>query len=149
MQKLFVELKKNRPVIQSTFDFLYHCKPRTLKGIKLFVRYGDPDLSNLKNINIRKYSSVGNKDNNALKFLELVDPLNHIMSSNQSSTRGQKWVSISILDIRLSTINTTNTKTTKNSGPYSCNFQQKLINGGIYLDKYKYLNSQVLPKPDN
>lgn len=43
------------------------------------------------------------------------------------------------------TTNTTNTKTTESSGPYSCNFQQKLIDGGIYPAEYEYPNDRVLP----
>jgi hypothetical protein len=45
--------------------------------------------------------------------------------------------------------NTINTKTTKSSRPYSCNFQQNLINSGVYPNRYKYPDGRVLLKPDN
>jgi hypothetical protein len=46
-------------------------------------------------------------------------------------------------------MNTINTKITESSGPYSRNFQQNLINGGVYSNRYKYSNGRVLLKPDN
>ena len=69
------------------------------------------------------------------------------MSSSQSNFRGRKRSRVSDLDTRTTT-NTTDTKTTK-SGPYSLNFQQKLIDNGVYPDRYKYPDGRVLPKPDN
>lgn len=91
---------------------------------------------------------MGNKADDALKFPEPVDPLNHTMSSSQSCARGRKRGSASTLDTRPTT-NTTNTKTTKSRGPYSRNFQQKLIEGGIYPDEYEYPDGRAQPEPDN
>ena len=147
-RKLLAELKRNRRVTQSTSDFLRHCEPGTLKHIKLFARYGGPDLSDLKGVSISRYSSEGDKADDDFKFSEPVDPLNHIMSSSQSSARGRKRGSASTLDTRPTT-NTTNTKTTESSGPYSRNFQQKLIDGGIYPDEYEYPDGRVPSEPDN
>jgi hypothetical protein len=70
------------------------------------------------------------------------------MSSSQSSSQRRKWSLASTVDTRPTT-NTTNIKTTKSSRPYSRNFQQNLINGGVYPDRYKYPDGQVLLKPDN
>lgn len=140
------ELKRNRRVIQSVSDFLHHCEPRTLKDIKRFARYGGPDLSNLKNVSIMRYSSVDEKVDDALKFSKPVDPFNHTMSSSQSNARGRKRGSAFTLDTR----STTNTiKTTESSGPYSRNFQQKLIDSGIYPDEYEYPDDRVPPEPNN
>lgn len=47
------------------------------------------------------------------------------------------------------TTNTTNSRTTERSGPYSRNFQQNLIDGGIYPDEYEYPDGRVPPEPDN
>jgi hypothetical protein len=147
-RKFLAELKRNRRVTQSASDFLRYCEPGALKDIKLFARYGGPDLSDLKGVSITRYSSVGNKADDALKFPEPIDPLNITMSSSQSSSRGRKRGSVSTLDTRPTT-NTTNTKTTESSGPYSRNFQQKLIDGGIYPDEYEYPDSRVPLEPDN
>ena len=147
-RKFPAELKRNRCVTQSASDFLRHCEPGTSKDIKLFARYGGPDLSDLKGVSIMRYSSVGDKADDALKYPEPVDPLNHTMNSSQSSARGRKRSSASTLDTRPTT-NTTNTKTTESSGPYSRNFQQKLIDGGIYPDEYEYPDGRVPPEPDN
>lgn len=68
------------------------------------------------------------------------------MSSSQSSPRGRKRGSAFTLYIKTTT-NTT--KTTESSGSYSRNFQQKLIDGGIYSDEYEYPDDRVPPKPDN
>jgi hypothetical protein len=70
------------------------------------------------------------------------------MSSSQSSSRRRKRSLASTVDTRPTT-NTINTKTTESSGPYSRNFQQNLIDGGVYPDRYKYPDGRVLPKPDN
>lgn len=104
-------------------------------------------MSDLKGVSITRYSSVGDKSDDAFKFPEPVDPLNHSMRS-QSSSRGRKRGSASTLDTGPAT-DTTNTRTTESSGPYSRNFQQKLIDGGIYPDKYEYPDGRVPPKPDN
>ena len=140
------ELKRNRRVTQSALDFLRHCGQGTLKDIKLSARYGGPDLSDLKGVSITRYSSVGENADDALKFPEPADdPLNHTMSSRQSTARGRKRGSASTLDTRP----TTNTTNTESSGPYSRNFQQKLIDGGIYPDEYEYPEGRVLPEPGN
>lgn len=133
---------------QSASDFLRHCEPRTLKDIKLFARYGGSDLSDLKGVSITRYSSLGAKADDVFKFPKPIDPPNHIMSSSQSSSRGRKRGSAFTLDTRPTT-NTTNTKTTESSGPYSRNFQQKLIDSGIYPGGYEYPDGRIPLKPDN
>lgn len=63
------------------------------------------------------------------------------MSWSQSRSRGGKRVSTSTS----STKPTANTTTTK-SGPYDRNFQQNLIDGGVYPDEYDYPDSRVPPQ---
>lgn len=84
----------------------------------------------------------------AVKLPEPVDPFNHIMSLGQSDLRRRKRNLASTVDTRPTT-NTLNTITTDSSGPYSRNFQQKLIDGGIYPDEYQYPDGRVPPEPDN
>ena len=67
-------------------------------------------------------SLVDNKADDVLKFLKSVDSLNHIMSLSQFSSQSQKCDLAFTLNTRL-TMNTTNTKIMKSSGPYSYNFQ--------------------------
>ncbi|KAG9228009.1 hypothetical protein BJ875DRAFT_508725 [Amylocarpus encephaloides] len=82
----------------------------TRKDIKLLARHGGLDLSNLGG------------------YQQPVNPLNRTMSSIQTSSRGQKR-------------GTANTKpatnTTRNVRPYDCDFQQNLIDGGVYPDEYE------------
>ena len=68
--------------------------------------------------------------------------------SSQSSSRGRKRGSANTLSARLIT-NTTTTKTTKSSGPYDPNFQQKLIDNGVYPHSYEYPDGRVPGKPSN
>lgn len=70
------------------------------------------------------------------------------MSLNQSSFRSRKRGRAFTQDNRPTT-NTTNTPATGSSGPYSRNFQQKLIDNGVYPEMYKYPDGQVAPEPDN
>ncbi len=105
-------------------------------------------MSDLKGASITRYSSVGNKADDALKFPEPANLYNHVVSLKQSSVRGREQSSASTLNTTTTT-NTTNTKTTESSGPYSRDFQQKLIDGCIYPDEYEYSDGRVLPEPDN
>ena len=146
-RNFLAELKKDRRVTQSASDFLGHCESETLKDIKRFARNGGPDLSDLKGVSIMRYLPTS-IETDALQLPAPVDPLNHIMSSSQSNSRSRKRSLASTL-ITGSTTSPTNTKTTESSGPYSRNFQQKLIDNGIYPERYKYPDGRVLPKPDN
>lgn len=147
-RNFLAELKRGRRVTQSASDFLRHGESGTLKDIKRFARNGGPDLSDLKGVSNTRYPPTSTGANDVLKFPEPIDPLNHTMSSSQSSPRGRKRNIASTLDTRPTT-NTTNTKTTESSGPYSRNFQQKLIDGGVYPDEYEYPDGRVPPEPDN
>ena len=62
------------------------------------------------------------------------------MSSSQSSSRSRKR------NLAKSSANnlTTNTTSTKSTGPYDRAFQQNLVDGGIYPDRYEYPNGQAL-----
>jgi hypothetical protein len=73
------------------------------------------------------------------------------MSSRQASSRGAKRGSTSTSSTKPTTNTTppTNTTNTKNSGPYDRNFQQKLIDGGVYPHGYRYPDGRVPAKPKN
>lgn len=67
------------------------------------------------------------------------------MSSNRSNSRFSKRTSTSTSRARRST----NTTTTANTGPYNRNFQQNLVDGGVYPVGYEYPDGQVPPLPAN
>ncbi|MCJ1245699.1 hypothetical protein MMC30_002903 [Trapelia coarctata] len=67
------------------------------------------------------------------------------MSSSQPRSRGRRRGSISTSNTKP----TTNTTTTKSTGPYDRGFQQNLIDGGVYPDQYEYPDGRVPPQPDN
>lgn len=142
-QNFFAELKT-----QSESEFLRHCEPKILEDLKIFARNGGPDLSDLEGVSIPICPLINAEADDALKLPEFVDPLNHTMSSSQSCSQGQKRNLATTLVTRPGT-NTTNSRTTESSGPYSSNFQQKLIDGGIYPDEYEYPDGRVPPEPDN
>lgn len=147
-RNVFGELKRNCGATQSASDFLRHCEPGILKELKIFARNGGPDLSDLKGVSITRCPLTSAEADDAFKLPEPVDPPNHTMTSSQSCSRGRKRSLASTMDTRQTT-NTTNSRTTESSGPYSRNFQQKLIDGGIYPDEYEYPDGRVPPEPDN
>jgi len=72
------------------------------------------------------------------------------MSSSQSSSRGRKHRSTSRSNTKPSTNTTiTTTTTTRSTGPYNRNFQQNLIDGGVYPDGYEYPDGRAPPQPGN
>lgn len=136
-RNVFAELKRNCGATQSASDFLRHCEPGILKELKIFARNGGPDLSDLKGVSITRCPLPSAEADDAFKLPEPVDPPDHTLTSSQSCSRGRKRTLASTLDTRQTT-NTTNSRTTESSGPYSRNFQQTLIDGGIYPDEYEY-----------
>ena len=146
---LSAELKSKRHVTQSASDFLRNCAPRTLKDIKLFARHGGPDLSDLKVVSMHSEEFFsGRKELMILfKFSEPVYFFDHTMGSRETSARNRKRGPTLALD------ETPSTKRIKSiqsrDEPYSRNFEQELIDNGIYLDEYKYLNGRVPPEPNN
>ena len=69
------------------------------------------------------------------------------MSLSQCSSRGRKRGSTSTSKTK-STTNATTPKS-KSTAPYHGNFQQNLIDSGIYPDEYEYPDGQVPSPPDN
>ena len=67
------------------------------------------------------------------------------MSSTRSQSRGLKLNS----KHASASQSTSNTTTTKSTGPYNRNFQQNLIDGRVYPNGYKFPDGRVPIKPDN
>jgi hypothetical protein len=67
------------------------------------------------------------------------------MSSSRSILRRRKRAST----FSSNTKPTTNTATTRNTRPYDHDFQQNLIDGGVYPDGYIYPDGRISGKPNN
>ena len=67
------------------------------------------------------------------------------MSKSQTDSRGRKRDSICVSDIEPSTKPTGS----KSTSPYDRNFQQNLIDHGVYPDSYEYPDGRFPPQPAN
>ncbi|KAL1952989.1 hypothetical protein VTO42DRAFT_3785 [Malbranchea cinnamomea] len=116
-----------RPRLQFARDPLHGCSPECLKQIKRFSRLGGPDLSDLRNYPKPAYIS-------------------RPMARGQSRSRSRKRRAESVSSKTRDTGDTTNTTS---STPYSRNFQQNLIDHGVYPPAYEYPDGRRPPKPRN
>lgn len=120
---------------------LKSCPPQ----LKRFARHGGPDLRDLRGVSLAQEIS-------RLSLISLQCPETitanstaHVMPSNQSSSRTQSKSRNTLDD---STVKTTTSKTKKTS-PYDPNFEQNLIDNGIYPDDYDFPDGRDPPRPDN
>ncbi len=114
--------------------------------LKRFARHGGPDLRDLGGV------SSARKTSRSLLIPSLQYPESsipnftaHVMPSNQSSSRTQSKSRNTLGD---STEKTTTSKTKKTS-PYDPNFEQNLIDNGIYPDDYDFPDGRDPPRPNN
>ena len=68
------------------------------------------------------------------------------MSQSRSRSRKREWKSTPSSQ---NVSETTNTTSTKSTGPYNRNFQQNLIDHGVYPDGYEYPDGETPPEPEN
>ncbi|OAT06792.1 hypothetical protein BDBG_16696 [Blastomyces gilchristii SLH14081] len=106
-------------------DPLSGCKPESLKEIKRLSRRGGPDLSDLRN------------------FPDPHTPFYQSMSTSSSGRRKRCMGSAPDNSDNKATTKTTSTTV------YNQNFQQNLVDHGVYPPGYKYPNGQKLAKPNN
>ncbi|KAH7268751.1 hypothetical protein B0J15DRAFT_533957 [Fusarium solani] len=104
---------------------LGQCSPTCLGRIKRSARQGGPDLGDLRGYRTSSPQSE--------------------MSSNQSSLGRRKRGSQSPSKSNA----TSNTTTTKSTGPYDRAFQQHLIDHDVYPDRYEYPDGRIPPRPGN
>jgi hypothetical protein len=123
-----------------------------LKGLQRYARAGGPDLSGLRG------------------YREPNSPLLRTMSSRsqsrvqKSTRRGRALSTVRSSSLYRSALRSKNAKTTelikstevkaiteltKSSSPYDCNFQQCLIDNGVFPPGYEYPDGRQPPKPDN
>lgn len=121
---------------------LKSCPPQ----LKRFARCGGPDLRDLRGVSLAQEMSrlllIA-----SLQYPEIItaNSTAHVMPSNQSSSRTQSKSRNTLED---STAKTTTSKTKKTS-PYDPNFEQNLIDNGIYPDDYDFPDGRDPPRPNN
>ncbi|EZF31123.1 hypothetical protein H109_05567 [Trichophyton interdigitale MR816] len=108
-------------------DPLINYKSGSLGEIKKLSRQGGPDLSDLRN------------------FPDPYIPYYRSMSTSSSCRRKRRAGS----DPDNSNNSNNNTTKTASTTAYNRNFEQKLIDHGVYPPGYKYPDGQKLPKPNN
>ncbi|KAH8706062.1 hypothetical protein BGW36DRAFT_354439 [Talaromyces proteolyticus] len=114
---------------QQATSVLSQVRPLRPISIRRFARQGGPDLSELR----------GCPDPNMSSRL----PNYRVQKRTVSTSRGSSASRGS------STSQSNKPSTTKSSGPYDRDFQQHLIDHGIFPHRYKFPNGHVPSKPDN
>ncbi|KAK2595191.1 hypothetical protein QQS21_007096 [Conoideocrella luteorostrata] len=149
-ERLHTRRPSDPTIEQPAQEFLRRSTPANLRKVKRFASRGGPDLKDLRGVNLyASYQHVTHADRLQHPFTGS----KYKMSSRESSLggrkpgrkRGRKRGSQS----PVKTNGTTNTGTTKSTGPYDTNFQQHLINHGIYPPRYAYPDGSRPPQPDN
>ncbi|KAF2452840.1 hypothetical protein BDY21DRAFT_293988 [Lineolata rhizophorae] len=128
------ELNRNiRSTSTPASEFVKRCSLESLRRVKLSARQGGPDLLDLRG------------------YPEPAHPSRYTMSSTQSNRRHKrgKRNSASTSRIYPTATSTAITKTTKSSGAYNPNFEQRMIDNRIYPDGYEYPDGRVPPVPGN
>lgn len=140
-ERLAVRRPVHRTIEQPAQEILRCSTPAYLRKVKRFASHGGPDIKDLRGVKTHPYLRVTEADRLQYPF---TGPKNK-MSSRESSLGRRKRGSQS--PIKRS--GTPNTATTKSTGPYDTNFQQHLINHGIYPPRYTYPNGSSPRQPDN
>jgi hypothetical protein len=84
-------------------------------------------------------------DQSFLQYPQPPNPFTYTMSSSQSRSRGRKRPAASTSK----TTSTSRTSTTRNTTTYDRDFQQNLINHGIYPEEYEHPDGREAPIPKN
>ncbi|KKZ61712.1 hypothetical protein EMCG_03741 [[Emmonsia] crescens] len=124
-RQFHTELKKRCNPFQFAPAFLRDCAPACSKQINRVSRLGGPDLTDLRN-----YSTPEN-------FLE------RAMSSKSRSRKRRAGSPPS------TSADTRTTHKSTSTTPYNRNFQQNLIDHGIYPDGYEYPDGRIPAMPNN
>lgn len=134
--------------IQPVHEFFRHCTSRCPEDIKQFARHGGPDLLDLRGVCTHKFLLLS-KLTKLLQYSKPIRSSDHAMSSIQSNSRGRSRKRASASSSRIQTSITTPTTTTANIGVYHRNFQQNLIDHGVFPYAYEYPDGRIPAKPDN
>ncbi|OJD10629.1 hypothetical protein AJ78_08413 [Emergomyces pasteurianus Ep9510] len=124
-RQFHTELKKRCNSFQFASVFLRDCAPACSKQIKRVSRLGGPDLTDLRNYSKRE------------NFLEKA------MSSNSRSRKRRAGFPPS------TSADTRDTTKSTSTTPYNRNFQQNLIDHGVYPDGYEYPDGRIPAMPKN
>ncbi|OJD13602.1 hypothetical protein ACJ73_09187 [Blastomyces percursus] len=119
-RQLLATLKNNRRLVQIAAGFLRNCVPNYSKDIKQFAKHGGPDLSDLRG------------------FPEPINPLDRTVVSGRSRSRRRKRsTTLTPSSKTQGTQDAEVTKTTSTTA-YKRNFEQNLIDHGVYPPEYDY-----------
>ncbi|WEW59006.1 hypothetical protein PRK78_004474 [Emydomyces testavorans] len=150
-QKFLVEQRNVRQCIAAA-DLLRNSAPKCLKDVKRFARHGGPNLSDLVGVCAACFLMYSAEADNATQYPEPTH-LDRKMSSRRSSSYWNCGSSNS--RTRTSERTTTGkstsrtSKSSKTSNPNDANYQQKLIDGGVFPHGYKYPDGNRPPLPSN
>ncbi|EQL29449.1 hypothetical protein BDFG_07884 [Blastomyces dermatitidis ATCC 26199] len=122
LTRQFYSKLQSRHLVQYAPDFLSSCGPDLFKEIKELSKHGGPDLSDLRN------------------FPQYRSPLNRRIDSSQPSLNKRR---------PSTTAPSSNKRSSRSGGTYSRNFEQHLIDHGIYPEGYRYPSGQKPRKPKN
>jgi len=146
------ELKRNRRCTKFASDFLHLCPAECLKDIKRFASHGGPDISDLRSVCIARYL-LTSELTMSLQYPKPINVLDQPMSSIQSGSRGRGRgrgrKRASTFSSKTQTTATVPTTATGNTRPHHRNFQQNLVDHGVYPEEYEYPDGRVPPAPDN
>ncbi|OJD27311.1 hypothetical protein ACJ73_01304 [Blastomyces percursus] len=129
---------RNHP-FQFAPAFLRDCAPACSKQIKKVSRSGGPDLTDLRNTNPCKYTIADN-------IAQYPKQENFLEKAMSSRSRSRKRRAGSPPSTSADTKGTTKSTSTT---PYNRNFQQNLIDHGIYPDGYEYPDGRIPAMPKN
>lgn len=142
------ELKNHYPSAQSAPDCLDRCTLKCLKDIKRLARHGGPDLWDIRGVCTAKFL-LASELTMSLQYPEPTNPPNCVMSSIQTSSQGRGKRRASTFSSKTQTVATIPTTSTRNTRPHNRNFQQNLIDHGVFPEEYEYPDGRVPPVPDN
>ena len=140
-RRVLAEFRASPCSLASPIDYLDNCESRDLTSIKRTARHGGPDLRDIRGVCGQPFAAVTTY---SLQYQGPPNPLGPRMSSSRSISGIPKRISNSA-----PTTKPTHTTTTKSTSPYDRNFEQKLIDGGVYPAGYRHPNGQAAMKPEN
>ena len=114
-----------------------------MEDIRKLSKHGGLDSLDTRSVRIVK-CLLASKLSMSLQHQEPINPLDYSMSSIQLSSRGRGKMQAPTSNTKIQP-----TATTSMSKPYNREFEQKLIDNGIYPEGYEYPDGRVPTAPNN
>ncbi|EZF32759.1 hypothetical protein TMEN_3561 [Trichophyton mentagrophytes] len=145
--------RESRGVIKYADEFIRECTPQRLREIRHFARRGGPDLRDIAHCQVPHLSKMG-----LLK--SQMNGYKSMPTASRIQKRRAKSPALSLSTASQSTSSSKRTKSTVDSSTsgsakttsttaYSRNFQQHLVDSGVYPDGYMYPDGEFPGLPDN